>query len=196
MLQRLAVEELRSDDRKAARSLVEESLRLHRKIAFTKGEAISLGTLAYVELRDGHEDVAFALFERSAALAAETGFTWWRATMLLTLSDLLLKRGRMSESDARVREALPLITRMGDRQEMIFAVARLARLAGDTGQPERAGRLWGAIEAEEARAPVGQWEAERHRFAQHVLTHVGPEFERGRQEGARLSLSEVVRTSL
>ena len=58
------------------------------------------------------------------------------------------------------------------------------------------GRLWGAIEAEEARGPVGQWEAERDSYSQVILAHAGPEFERGRQDGVRLSLNEVVDDAL
>ncbi|HEX8919512.1 MAG TPA: hypothetical protein VF898_13500, partial [Chloroflexota bacterium] len=112
---RLAVEELRSGNRKAARSLVEEGMCLHRETTFGKGEALALGILAQVEMQDGHEDIAFTLFDRSATRAAETGFTWWHAVMLFNLSMLLLNRGRMSESEAHAREVLPLVIRMGDR---------------------------------------------------------------------------------
>lgn len=189
---RLAVEELRGGNRNAARSLVEEGLRLHQELTFTKGEALALGILAQVEMQDGHEDMAFTLSEESAALAAKTGFTWWHAVMLFNLSMLLLNRGRMSESEAHAREVLPLVIRMGDRQQTILAVALLAQIAAGTGRPERAGRLWGAVEMEEARAPVGQWETQRDRFAQIILAQTGPEFERGREEGRRLSLGEAV----
>ena len=37
----------------------------------------------------------------------------------------------------------------------------------------RAGRLWGAVEAEEERAPVGQWENERGTYEGRVLAHAG-----------------------
>lgn len=192
MHHRLAVEALRRGDAERAWALVEESLRLHRKIKFTKGEAQALSLLARLELVRGHEELAFELFERSAALCQESGFVWWRASVLLQLAELLLERGRMPESDGRAREALRLAAGIGDRQQMIFGLALLARAAGETGQIERAGCLWGAIETEEAGGPVGQWEAEREQYAQLVLTHVGPEFERGRQEGAQLSLREAV----
>ncbi|HEX8918999.1 MAG TPA: hypothetical protein VF898_10895, partial [Chloroflexota bacterium] len=109
---------------------------------------------------------------------------------------MLLNGGRMSESEARVREVLPLVTRMGDRQQTILAVALLAQIAAGTGRPKRAGRLWGAIEVEEARAPVGQWETQRDRFAQVILAHTGPEFEFGRAEGRHLSLDEAVDCAL
>lgn len=52
---------------------------------------------------------------------------------------------------------------------------------GEPGQPERAGCLWVTIEAEQARTLVGQWEGERDRYAEPILIHAGPEFERERE---------------
>jgi len=199
VLQRLAFEERRTDNWKAALPLVDESLRLHRQIGFRKGEAVGLGALAYLNLQGGDEAAALALFEQSAALAAETGFTWWRVTMHLTLAELLHKRGRLGESEAWIREALHLIAGMGDRPRTVYALALLAWWAAEAGQEVRAGRLWGAIEGEEERAPigpwggpVGQWEAEREHYAQLILSRDGPEFARGRLEGRHLSLQQAV----
>jgi len=193
---RLAVDALRRDDARGAAALAQESLRVDRKIKFAKGEAQVLGLLADLELRQGHEDVAFELLERSAALCEESGFVWWWARMLLSLAELLFKWGRVPEADARVRQALPLFARMGDRQGAIYALALLLRMATETGQLHRAGRLWGVIEAEEARGRIGQWEAERDQYAQLALRYAGPEFERGRQEGVRLTLNEAVDEAL
>ncbi len=203
VLQRLAFEERKTNNWKAALPLVDESLRLHRQIGFSKGEAVGLGALAYLNLQGGNQDAALALFEQSAALAAETGFTWWRVTMRLTLSELLLMRGRLAESEASIREALQLITGMGDRPRTVYALALLAWRAAEAGQEVQAGRLWGAIEAEEDRAPigpwggpVGQWAAERERYGQLILRHAGPKFARGRQEGRHLSLQQAVNDAI
>jgi hypothetical protein len=38
----------------------------------------------------------------------------------------------------------------------VFLVALLTRLVAETGRLERAGLLWGAVEAEEQRGKVGQ----------------------------------------
>lgn len=179
-----------------ARALQEESLRLHRKFRSMRGEALALRVFAELELQAGNEEQAFELFEQSAAAAEEAGFIWWQTGVLLHLARLLLERGRTSESDARVREALPLAAGMGDRQQTIYALALLARSGVEAERAEQAGRLWGAIEAEEARAPVGRWEAFRDRYAQIILTHAGPELERGRQEGARLTLREAVEEAI
>jgi predicted ATPase/class 3 adenylate cyclase len=187
-----AMDALERGEWERARALQEESLRLHRKFKSKRGEALALRVFAELELQAGNEESALEQFDQSASAAGEAGFIWWQTSALLNLAKLLLERGRTSESEARVREALPLASGMGDRQQMIYALALLARLAVETGQPERAGRLWGAIEAEETRAPVGRWEANRDQYAQLLLIHAGPEFGRGRQEGARLSLKEAV----
>jgi hypothetical protein len=191
-----AMNALRRGETERARALQEESLRLHRKFKSKRGEALALRVFAELELRGGNEERAFELFGGSASAAGEAGFIWWQTGVLLNLAKLLLDRGRTSESEARVREALPLASGMGDRQQTIYALALLARLALQTEQPERAGRLWGAIEAEEARAPVGRWDAIRDQYAQLILSDAGPELERGRQRGARLTLHEAVDEAL
>jgi hypothetical protein len=64
---------------------------------------------------------------------------------------------------------------------------------GDVG---RAGRFWGAVEAEEARAPVGQWEDERETYAERVLGGGGPQLEHSRVEGRGLSFERAVDEAL
>jgi predicted ATPase/class 3 adenylate cyclase len=191
LLGRLAIEAVRRRETERARVLQDEALVLDRKINSKRGESRAAYVFAMIELQRGNDALALQLFEQSAALAGECGFTWWRLGRLLDLAELLLDRGRIPEADRRLREALPLAVQIGDRQATIFGLALLARSLGDAGLSERAGLLWGAIEAEEARAPVGGWETERDHHERLVLTHAGPEFERGRQEGNGLSLDEA-----
>jgi hypothetical protein len=49
---------------------------------------------------------------------------------------------------------------------------------------------------EELRGRIGQWEGENTEVASLVLAGEGPEFERGRPEGRRLSLREAVAAAL
>ena len=77
----------------------------------------------------------------------------------------------------------------------LYALALLARFAGKAGQADRAGRLWGAIETEESRGPVGIWENERDEIASDVADP-SPEFEQGRSSGRSLSLEEAVEYAL
>jgi hypothetical protein len=43
---------------------------------------------------------------------------------------------------------------------------------------------------------VGQWESEREKYAEAVLAVDGPEFERAREEGRRLSFEAAVSEAL
>jgi hypothetical protein len=79
---------------------------------------------------------------------------------------------------------------------IVFALARLARIAAEKGQDERAGRLWGAVEAEEEGGALGAWYDQRERFAPAILAHAGPEFERARAEGRLLALETAVHEAL
>jgi predicted ATPase len=193
---RLAVESLRAGDLARARVLLDEALRLDRKTGFKKGEAQAVSTLGMIEAEEGNDEQAFTLLERSIELARETGFTWWQTAMLLELSELFLQRGHLPEAEDRLRQALPLLTHMQDRVNTICALALMAEVAARTGGEERAGTLWGAVEAEEARGPTGQWERERAAYAERVLAHAGPRFETARQTGRRLSLVEAVEVAL
>ncbi len=80
----------------------------------------------------------------------------------------------------------------GERQRTVFSLARIAGIAARHEDSTRAGRLWGAIEAEEARGPIGVWEQQRDELAAPVLAVSGAEFERGRAAGRRLTLDEAV----
>ncbi len=113
---------------------------------------------------------------------------WWTARFEL---------GRPEEAKHWLTEALELSQRLGDRRSSMFTLARLARVAAEVGQEERAGLIWGAIEAEERRATHGNWDQLRDDLAAPVLAHADePAFERGRLEGQRLSLDDVVTRAL
>ena len=137
-----------------------------------------------------------ALMGQSAALAGEIGFPWWRSRMLRKLADCLVELERVDEATAAARESLTLIHSMRDRQMTVFTLARLARLAAESGDERRAGVIWGAIEAEEKRNPMGAWAKEKERLGAPVLAHGGPEFNRGREEGADLDLDAAVEVAL
>jgi predicted ATPase len=159
-------------------------------------ETLALGLVGETEFRLGYEAHGMELIAQSAELAGETGFSWQRTRMLRRLADWELDHGNVADAERLLGESLQLSHELGDRISVVFALARLARVATETGQPERAGRLWGAVEAEEEGGALGAWYGERERFAVHVLAQVGPEFERGREEGRRLSLDEAVEEAL
>ena len=56
--------------------------------------------------------------------------------------------------------------------------------------------MWGAIEAETERGPIGQWEAERDEYGLHLSAVSGPEFDRGLAEGRAMTLEQTVEYGL
>ena len=196
LLLRVAMSAFYRGDLERATEVNEECLELSRAIAFPAPEAQALGLAGELEWVRGDAEKGAALMEQSAALAGEIGFPWWRSRMLRKLADCLVELERVDEAIAAARESLTLIHSMRDRQMTVFTLARLARLAAESGDERRAGVIWGAIEAEEKRNPMGAWAKEKERLGAPVLAPGGPEFNRGREEGANLDLDAAVEVAL
>ena len=193
---RLAGEAMRVGDLAQARALSDESLATQRRHGSPSGEAMALGLLGAVEAAEGRVDGAIDLALRSAALAGEVGFIWWQVHQLYHACEWSFELRRVREAEEHARAALQLAHQIQDRQMTIYTLALLARAAAMQHLSERAGRLWGAIEIEEARGPVGQWETEREDYATPVLRELGPDLARGRATGRGLSLDEAVEHAL
>jgi predicted ATPase len=190
---RLAIEANRNGDAERARALCEESL------AFNSGEfnecqaSSLLGTIAFQE---GRHDEALELLERSARLAGEIDFSWWRGNALQHAAEFALMLGRVDDARPFARESLEIARTIVDRQGIAYALTMFAWIAAAAGEVTRAGRLWGALEAEAERGPIGQWEKEREEYAAHVLRIDGPELERARAEGHAMPLDSAVEYAL
>jgi tetratricopeptide (TPR) repeat protein len=186
----------RLKDLTAAEPLLEESLALFRRTGSRRGEAEAIGSLGHLAKDDGDVARALELYEQSAELVAPPGFTWWQLNMLGAIAECELDLGRVVEAEAPARESLAPAGEINDRQGIVYALALLASVAAEKHDLARAGRLWGALEAEEERGPIGQWESERETYAARVLARRGPELERSRQEGRRLSLKAAINDAL
>jgi predicted ATPase len=191
-LHRLGVGALMAGDLPRSRELLETSMEMCRSSPNPKLEADIVGKLAWVERREGNPDRALELFELSARQCGEVGFTWMQANVVCGIADLSFELGRTDVGEERGRDALRLAAQVGDRQLIVFSIALLARIAAETGQVERAGRLWGAVEAEEVRGPLGQWEHERDEYSTRVLANTGRDFETARGAGRVLALDEAI----
>jgi predicted ATPase/class 3 adenylate cyclase/DNA-binding CsgD family transcriptional regulator len=179
-------------DTARALSLLEGSLEVFRKLGSRRGETQALGSLGSVARIEGNTELAVNLFERSATMAAEIGRTWWEAGMCANLAELALEAGRPEEAATWARRTLALATVMGDRKLSVCALAYLACTAIAIGDSRRGGRLWGAVEAEETRGPLGAWRSERSNFEQRIMARWGTELEIGMREGRLLPLEVAV----
>ena len=192
---RLSVCALVDDDPVRARALLEASLETCHRLPDPKLEGDALRVLGIVERREGNTRRALELYEQSIELLERIGHTWVLTHVLGDSAELLHELGETARAEERVREGLRLSHELVDRQSIVYALATLAGFATATGQLERAGRLWGALEAEKARAPVGYWDADHDEYGKRIVRD-DPAFERGREEGRRLSLDEAVAYAL
>jgi predicted ATPase/class 3 adenylate cyclase len=196
LLASLAHAALIEGDTARARSLAEESRELSRRTAYHDIEPVALRALGEAEFAEGNHELGLQLIEEGIAVAREMGGTWWKVFSSMNLAGYLMQLGRLDEAEECIREALPDTLAIGERQSLLTGLADLARIAAKTGRPHLAGTLWGAIETEEARGPVGQWESERPEYEAAVLAAAGPDFDRGRAAGRALTLDEVVEYAL
>ena len=195
MRHRLATTALAGGDWTGCGSVVEENLARARALGsrYLEGEALSV--LGLVMNHDGAPEVAVELIAQSLEIAREVGFQWREAIDLSNLADLSLALGRPEEAEEYARAALALSREMDDRLSTVQSLALLAQTAKAEGDAERAGRIWGAIEAEEARAPLGRWEQYRDEYEASV-SDGSPEFDRGRREGHSRPLEIAVEREL
>jgi predicted ATPase len=196
LLHRLSVGALMAKDLARARRLLEESLAMCKTWPNPKLEADAVGKLAWVEHGEGNVERALALFEESARLCEQVGFTWMQASAMLDIAELSYDLGRAEVAEARGREGLRLARELVDRSTSVYALGLLARFAAEDGDVERAGRLWGAVEAEVARGPIGLWQHEEARLTEAVLAHADERFEAARAAGRTLALDEAVAYAL
>jgi predicted ATPase len=175
-----------------AQALIDESQAINRRLGSRSTEAMTLGLLGEIAWTEGRSGDALELAARSGEAAAEVGFTWWQMHQLYHGSEWSLALGRTGEAEAYGRDALRLAVAIQDRQLIVYLLAILAGTAAAQGHLEKAGAVWGAVEAEEGRGRIGQWEAERDVYAARVLDYENEAFATGRVKGRRMALSDGV----
>jgi ATP/maltotriose-dependent transcriptional regulator MalT len=175
--------------------LIEATLATCSRLPDPKLEADCLRSLAWIEHADGNLARAVELNEQSIVMLERIGHTWLLKGALIESADLARELGQTQKAEERAREGLRVAIALGDRQGIVFAVATLAQNATAAGELERAGRFWGALEAEAERAPVGAWERHLDETAGTIVRD-DPAFARGREEGLRLSFDDTIEYAL
>jgi predicted ATPase/class 3 adenylate cyclase len=199
---RLGVNLFAVGERQRGRALLERSLERSQAHGFRINEGMVRGTLGMAEYREGDVERGLEMMAESAELARRAGFRWWEVNNRNALAACMLELDRLTESEAYSRQAISVATAMGDRRHIVQSLAMLAAAAARVGRSRRAGLLWGAIEAEEQRGPLGHrprmalWEHEREKFAPIVLADPGPELEEGLKAGRILTLDQAVDEAL
>ena len=83
---------------------------------------------------------------------------------------------------------------MRDRPGRVFGVGLMARAAAEAGDYERAGLRWGAIEDEDAGAPLGGWRRHRQENEERIRELAGSDSARTRVR--EMTLDEAVALAL
>jgi predicted ATPase/DNA-binding SARP family transcriptional activator len=176
-----------------ARELGEESLRRARAGGYRYEESDFLGTLSHVEFGEGNVESALDLQLSALAIVRESGgWAWGEPQYLVNIAEFSLMLGRFDDAETYARQAFEASCRIGDRTTATYALAVLALVARGCGDDEGAGRLWGALEAEEERAFLGRWSSDREEYARRILTPKSADFERGFAAGRQLTFEEAV----
>jgi predicted ATPase/DNA-binding SARP family transcriptional activator len=190
----LATSALRAGDPRRAQALLEQSLALHRKTGSRKGEAQAHGMLGTLLLAKGEQARGLELIESAITVAHDAGFPWWEKNELCFLAEQLLAFGQIDGAGESAVRALRIATTIGDRVGQVDALAILAHVAAERNEPNVAGRLWGAVESEAARAPFPGWERTRRRHLAAIRAEAT--FEAARAEGADLPLDQAAEEML
>jgi predicted ATPase/class 3 adenylate cyclase len=175
----------------AAWPLLEESLREFRQLDLPRGEAQALGYLAEKPREEGNLAAALELTLESAAIAHDIGWTWWEGWQLRSAAELERERGNLEAAEGHALRTLELSLALGDRRRAVHTAADLALIASESGNTERAGRLWGAIESEVSAGQVPEWEQRCEEIKGLVLRADGPAFDEARTEGSLMSIAEA-----
>ncbi len=196
MLHRLSISSMVRGDLDRARELVAESHEIHERTGDLWGQAQTVGTLGAIERDTGNPARAYELIERSSQMASTAGVRWWWMGMVAELAALSLTYGRLDDAERQARDSLAAATEFKDWPGRLLSVGLLAGIAAARGQRERAGRLWGAIEEDDAMAPLGGWRRHRPACAARVAALESAELERARAEGRKFTLDEAVEYAL
>jgi predicted ATPase/DNA-binding SARP family transcriptional activator len=132
-----------------AQSCFEQSVKLSRRTSDDAGLIQALHGLGELERRLGHYEEAAALLTQSERLAVETGDTWEIAFILHSRGDVAIAQLDVDAAKRFYIEALRLESSATEQPTRVLAYCfgGLAAVSALAGEPERAGRLWGAVEA-------------------------------------------------
>lgn len=146
---RLGVVAHMENDVARTRRLWEESLRAFRSLGDRMGELQVLGNLGWLELKGGEPERGRSMIDAAVEMAREAGWHWWVARAVGGEAADAIAAGRADEAEQKALEFLSISWRIGNRQEVIHALAILARAAALRGDDERALALWASVEAVE-----------------------------------------------
>jgi predicted ATPase len=196
MLLELALIAFEDGDYDECERLMDESRGAHERTLSPAVELMRLETLGRLAAhRDDDLGLARELIGEALTVARAAGLAFWEAEEASELARIERAAGRLDIAETHARDSLERSSQIRHRVGVVSALATLATIARAAGEIERAGLLWGALEAEERRAPA-TWAIDREAWEALVSADAGPEFERARRTGSVLNLDEAVALAL
>ncbi|HJR19364.1 MAG TPA: tetratricopeptide repeat protein, partial [Actinomycetota bacterium] len=193
LLHRIATTSISRGETTGVHPLLAESLEIALRVGNRWGQCQVFGSLAHMTRYEGDLHRARELFSRSAELAIEIGNVWWETNMLANVTEIDLATGRVDDAEHNAKRTLALARSISDVTIVAWSLVYLARVAAARSDLERAGLIWGVVQAEEARGRIKtvtdpDWAS----LVAPLLEIENAAFERGRAEGQKLSLTEGV----
>lgn len=193
---RLAFVAVEQGDLERGRLLAAEALEAARARGSRREEAVALNVLASAAFADGDAEEGLRLARESADSAEVAGQTWWRGVTLFGACEGLLALGELAAARPLFFEGLELLDSVHDLVNLPMSLAVGAALAAQLGDEVRAGRLWGAAEAEAEREPRPTTSRSLTEYEPYLEPARGDAFEEARRHGRSLSLDEAVAYAL
>ncbi len=193
LLLRNGVEALRQRDFERARRSLDEAEATGGAERFRPDRIIELSIRADLAFEAMLIDEGFALLRSAVVHAEGSADEWWLTSLHVDLADRGLEFGRLDAAGASAREALALARKLHDRKATIWALSMLARTASRNSGHERAGRIWGGLEAEGERGGrTERWALAEERLREELAAVGGAAFLAGVAAGRSMSLAETV----
>jgi predicted ATPase/class 3 adenylate cyclase len=196
LLTRLAVHAGTRGERDDARTLIEQARTLTEGLDYPVLEAQRLGALALLAQAEGDLESALSLSAESADVAAACGFTLWETWSRLDLAAIALDLERLDLAASESRIAMRKAWEHGDRRITCWCLIVLARVALARGEHGRAGRLWGATEAELEESSVLAGDGDLPRVTEALRHCDDPRFEEAFEMGRTEPLERAVSVGL
>ena len=193
LLLRNGVEALRQRDFERARRSLDEAEATGGTERFRPDRIIELSIRADLAFEASLIAEGFELLHDAVVYAEGSSDEWWLRSLHIELADRGLEFGRLDVVGASAREALRLAQRLHDRQATIWALSMLARATSRSGGQERAGRIWGGLEAEGERGGrTGRWALAEEPLRDELAAVGGDAFLAGVAAGRSMSLAETI----
>jgi non-specific serine/threonine protein kinase len=187
---------LQSGDRQAGREYLEQSLEMGRNENIPIIIAFTLESLARIAQQEGDSARAKAYYTECAQIRREMGHKSGLAWTLYRLGQIVLQEGDAAQARALFEEMLSIYGELKSVGGQGLYPLAMAGVAAQSGQDERAARLFGAAEANAERTDSVMSDISHQVFdplIAGIREHLGEiEFNRLWAEGRKLTLEQAL----